>query len=255
MNKKSGLLSIIVVISILGIGISFSGCVEEDENKIIVGTEATFPPFEYRDEEGNIIGFDIDMITTILENLNYTVEVKDFLFDSLIPSLENGKIDIIAAGMTIRPDREERIAFSIPYYKSDQSVLVKVDSNITINSNDDFENLVIGAQTGTTGALWVTDNLVNETALNVTLNRYDLYTNAVLDLDIGRIDAIVLDEPVAKAFAAEGNREVAYVILTNESFGIGVRKEDTTLLQQINQELEKFMDSDEWNDLVKKYFE
>lgn len=266
MNKEKKILSTLMVIAMVGLGVALSGCVEEEEvNKIIVGTSADFAPFEYTDTSGNIIGFDIEMVTTILENLNYTVEVKDIGFDSLIPSLQAETIDAIAAAMTITEEREEQIDFSIPYYEADQSVLIKKDSGVEINESHNLENftasianLTIGAQTGTTGAGWVQENLIDTGLMDeANLKLYDLYIDAVTDLDIGpaRLDAIVLDLPVAQAFAEDSGREVAYTIITGESYGLGVREGETELLNNINAELNEFMLSEEWTTLITKYFE
>ena len=100
----------ILVAAVLITSIALSGCVEETENKIIIGTSADYPPFEYV-EGGEIVGFDIEMVTILLENLDYTVEVQDIGFDSLIPSLQSGKIDVIAAAMTITDERDQQIDF------------------------------------------------------------------------------------------------------------------------------------------------
>ena len=258
MNKGKKFISMMLVMLLTTIVVALSGCVEEEENKIIIGTSADFAPFEYKDAEGKIIGFDIEMVTTILENLNYTVEVKDIAFDSLIPSLNAGTIDVIAAAMTITEEREEQIDFSDPYYEADQSILIKKGSDIQINSTDDLANLTIGAQTGTTGEAWVQENLIDEGLMDEeNLKHYELYLDAVQDLDIGpeRLDAIILDQPVAKAFTESGTREIAYIILTGESYGLGVREGESDLLEKINKELEEFIDSPEWTTLVNKYFE
>jgi polar amino acid transport system substrate-binding protein len=229
---------------------ALSGCVEEEANKIIVGTSADFKPFEYVDDNGTIVGFDIELITIILENLNYTVEVKDIGWDPLIESLRVGNIDVIAAGMTITPEREEQIDFSLPYFEANQSVLVLTESNLTINSTTDLTNLTIGVQIGTTGQFWVEDNLGD----NVTLKKYDLYIEAVLDLRNMNVDIVILDVPVAQAFADDEDLEVALEIETNEEYGFGIKKGNTELLNQINQELMNFMGSEEWKNLEYKYF-
>ncbi len=260
------ILVMIVAIAMLGSATLLSGCVEEKkENKIIIGTSADFPPFEYTDATGKIIGFDIDLITAILENLNYTVEVQDIGFDSLIPSLQSDKIDVIAAGMTITEAREDVIDFSDLYYQADQSVLIKKGSGVEINASYDLENftasianLTIGAQTGTTGAAWVQDELIDTGMMDEeNLKLYDLYIDAVADLDIGpvRLDAIILDLPVAQAFAENENREVAYTIITGEYYGFGVKEGNTELLGKINTELDEFIGSEDWTALITKYFE
>lgn len=266
MIKEKKLFSITLVLAMVIGTVALSGCTEEKTNKIIVGTDPTFAPFEYVDENGKIVGFDIDMVTTILTNLGYEVEVKDIGFELLVDELKIGRIDVIAAGMTINQERLEQISFSIPYYTSNQSVLVPANSILTITDFSAFAKLKLGAQIGTTGAMWVEDHLQNQTwlneqnitySLNVTLSTYPSYIEAVLDLkkDPPQIDAVIVDEPVGKKFAADGTTKIIYIIDTNESFGLGIKKENTELLQKINQELEKFIGSAEWNALVTKYFE
>lgn len=255
MGKNFFVCNLIAAVLIVSIGLS--GCVEETENKIIVGTSADYPPFEYV-EGGKIVGFDIELITALLEKLGYTVEVQDIGFDSLVPSLKNGKIDVIAAAMTITPEREEVIDFSDSYYNSDQSILLLADSDFIINEDDDISNLTIAAQTGTTGEKWVLDNLINIANATMTddqLKRYDTYTLAILDLDNGNIDAVILDNPVAESFAKDDNRRVEYVIQTDEYFGFGVSKGNTELVNGINEQLALYMESDDWATLLDKYFE
>jgi polar amino acid transport system substrate-binding protein len=255
MKKEIFVCSIVIAVLIASIGLS--GCVEEAENKIIVGTSADYPPFEYV-EDGKIVGFDIELITSLLENLGYTVEVQDIGFGSLVPSLVNDKIDVIAAAMTINPVRKEQIDFTDSYYNSNQSILVLADSDIIIDEDDDLSNLTIGAQTGTTGELWVFDNLINISNATMTddqLKRYETYTLAILDLDNGNIDAVILDNPVADSFAKDESRMVDYVIPTDEYFGFGVAKGNSELLDGLNEELKLFMESDDWTTLIDKYFD
>lgn len=255
MNKKSESMTIFSIALVLIVGLSLGGCVEE-ENKIIVGTSADFPPFEYISEDGAFVGFDVEMVTKILEDAGYTVEVKDISFDSLIPSLENGKIDVIAAAMTITDEREEQIDFSNPYYEADQSVLTKVGDNLNLNTRQDLQNYTVGAQTGTTGAAWIEENLVDNGNMNEDdFKRYETYTLAVLDLVNENIDAIVLDKPVAESYVKNQNVEIVMIIITEESYGLGVKQGNTELLEKINSNLATLMNSDDWNTLILKYFE
>ncbi len=253
MDMEKKIVAVFLAIFLTAAAVGLSGCTEEEEAiKIIVGTSADFPPFEYIGDNGDIIGFDIELITAILESYNYTVEVQDISFDSLIPSLQAGTIDVIAAAMTITAEREEQIDFSDPYYEADQSILALVETNLSVMSDEEAKNLtiIIGAQTGTTGAAWAEDNIPNS-----TLNQYDLYVDAVLDLNNKNIDAILLDQPVAAAFAEDADKEVVYVIETGENYGFGVEEGNTELLNQINDGLEDFIDSDAWFDLIAEYFE
>jgi polar amino acid transport system substrate-binding protein len=255
MDKITKNLTMLCVSFIMIAGVFLSGCVEE-ENKLIVGTSADFPPFEYINDEGTIVGFDVEMVTMILEDAGYTVEVQDISFDSLIPSLQNGKIDVIAAAMTITPAREQQIDFSNPYYEADQSVLTKVDANLNISTSEDLQNYTVGAQTGTTGATWIQENLVdNGTLSEDDFKRYETYTLAVLDLVNGNIDALILDKPVAESYVKNQDVEIIMTIITNESYGLGVKLGNDNLVNQINSGLETLMASDDWDNLIQKYFE
>ena len=255
--KKGIIVNILIAAAIIA-SIALSGCTEEEVNKIIVGTSADFPPFEYVDENQNIVGFDIDAIKNILTGQGYTVEVQDISFDSLIASLQAGKIDVIAAGMTITEEREEQIDFSDPYFEADQSILINADSGIILNDIEDLINLTMGASTGTTGAIWMDDYYLeradNDSLDQNPLKRYETYTLAILDLENENLDAIILDKPVAQAFEELQDFEVALTIITNENYGFGVKKGNTELLNDINEGLGILQSSDDWNDLITKYY-
>lgn len=226
-----------------------SGCMggEEEKKKIIVGTAAGFAPFEYK-ENGEIVGFDIDMIKKIAEDQGYEVEIQNMAFDALIPALKNEKIDVIAAAMTITEERAQQISFTDPYYEADQSILVRKGYE-EVQKPEDLKGLKVGAQTGTTGAGWVKENIGDE-----NLSRYEQYPLCVKDLINGNIDAVVLDKPVAKNFEQQEDVVVAVTIETGEEYGLGVRKGDTELLNDLNEGLKNLKDSEEWNELVSKYF-
>jgi len=251
--KKSIIVSILIASAIIA-SIALSGCTEEEVNKIIVGTSADFPPFEYVDENQKIVGFDIDAIKYILKDQGYTVEVQDIAFDSLIASLQAGKIDVIAAGMTITEERDEQIDFSDSYFEADQSILINADSDIIINDIEDLINLTIGASTGTTGAMWMEDYYIERNNTDQT-EKYETYTLAVLDLENENLDAIIIDKPVALFFEELHDFEIVLTIITNEYYGFGVKEGNTELQNDINEGLENLRSSEEWNTLITKYFE
>jgi polar amino acid transport system substrate-binding protein len=256
-KKEQKIFSIILVLAMVITTVVLSGCTQETTNKIIVGTSADFPPFEYKAQNGTIIGFDIDLITKILTDQGYTVEVQDIGFDSLIPALQTGKIDVIAAAMTITAEREQQVDFSNPYYDANQAVLVKIDSDVNITNIDSLANYIVGAQTGTTGWAWVNDTLVATGKLNPdNFKSYDLYTDAVADLLIGpiRVGAIVIDSPVAEAFVKIGGVKIVLNITTNESYGFAVQKGNTALVNKTNTGLANVMASTYWEQLIEKYF-
>jgi len=246
-----GVLAFILVASVIA-----SGCITGSSSStkvLVVGTSADFAPFEYKNPKtGNITGFDISLIKLIAKKIGYKkVKIVDMSFDSLIPALQSGKVQVVIAGMTITAKREKVVDFSIPYWTADQDVLVRKNSNIKINSIKDLYGKKIGVETGTTGAIYVKKHV----GKNATIKEYSTYVAAIEALKNGQVDVVVLDSPVAKMFASKyPSLEVVYTIHTNEHYGIAVRKGDTKLLNQINSALKSIMNSPEWNNLVKEYF-
>jgi polar amino acid transport system substrate-binding protein len=219
---------------------------------VIVGTSADFPPFEYI-ENGQFVGFDMDLMREIAKIAGFELKFGDMSFDSLIPALRVGQIDVAAAAMTITEERKKVVDFSMPYWTADQSIIVKADSDFTITVL--FGKYRIGVQTGTTGDLWCTENLVEKGLLpERNLKRYDTFILALSDLLNGNIDAIVLDSPVANRFAATKPVKVVGIIVTGEQYGIAVRKGNKELLNKINQALKTLIETGKINELIDKYF-
>jgi polar amino acid transport system substrate-binding protein len=219
---------------------------------VTVGTSADFPPFEYI-ENGQFVGFDMDLMREIAKIAGFELKFVDMSFDSLIPALRAGQIDVAAAAMTITEERKKVVDFSMPYWTADQSIIVKADSDLTITVL--FGKYRIGVQTGTTGDLWCTENLVEKGLLpERNLKRYDTFILALSDLLNGNIDAIVLDSPVANRFAATKPVKVVGIIVTGEQYGIAVRKGNKELLNKINQALKTLIETGKINELIDKYF-
>lgn len=246
MKFKQSLVFIFVVAAVLVLS---SGVMAQT---YVVGTNASFPPFEYV-EDGEIVGFDIELIKEIAKLQGFEVEVRDISFDSLIPGLASGSLDIVAAGMTITADREEVVDFSDPYYSANQSVLVheESDANLTVL----FGNHDVGVQTGTTGDTWVRDNLLEDEILTGELRNYDSYVFVIRDLANGNIDAAVLDKPVAETYSQNNPVNVVAEIITGEEYGIAVGEGNEELLAEINAGLEKVKNNGTMEELIQKYFE
>ncbi len=218
----------------------------------IVGTSADFPPFEYV-QNGKYVGFDIDLITEIAKIEGFNVQIRDMSFDSLIPALKAGVIDIAIAGMTITKEREKVVDFSEPYWYANQDVIVKKDSKYTVTVL--CGNHTIGVQTGTTGDLWVSDNLVKPGYLKAgNVKRYQSFIYSLQALLNGAVDANVLDSPVAERFAKMKPVKIVATLVTGESYGIAVRKGDDKLLAAINGGLKRVKSSGYMEKLIDKYF-
>ena len=217
----------------------------------IVGTSADFPPFEYV-EEGKYVGFDSELIREIGKLKGFEVEVRDLSFDSLIPALKTGNIDIIIAAMTITEERQQVVDLSMPYYSANQSVIVREgsDKNLTVL----YGNHNIGVQTGTTGDLWVTENLKDTGILTGSVKRYDTFVYVINDLINGNLDAVVLDTPVARRYSQLRPVTITAEIFTGEEYGIAVDKGNTKLLNLINEGIEELIENGTMDKLIDKYF-
>ncbi|MEF8780802.1 MAG: basic amino acid ABC transporter substrate-binding protein [Haloferacaceae archaeon] len=219
------------------------------------GTAPGFPPFEMI-EDGELVGYDVDLLEAVVAETDYELgEWEEFEFSSLIPALQNDRIDVIAAAMTITDDRKESIAFSDPYYSADQSVLVREGGDFQPSSFDDFEGVTVGAQEGTTGAGVVEDELIApETISEDAFSRYGNYVLAVQDLENGNIDAIVLDQPVAETFAAQRDVEVAFVFETGEQFGFGIRQDAADVQSALNDGLATVREDGTYEEITSSWF-
>ncbi|WP_041083021.1 basic amino acid ABC transporter substrate-binding protein [Thermotoga profunda] len=219
---------------------------------VTLGTSADFPPFEYI-ENGQFVGFDMDLMREIAKLADFELKFVDMSFDSLIPALRAGQVDVVAAAMTITDERKQVVDFSIPYWTADQSIIVKADSDLTITIL--YQKGRIGVQTGTTGDLWCTDNLVGKGLLpEKNLKRYDTFVLALSDLLNGNIDAIVLDSPVANRFAVIRPVKVVGIIVTGEQYGIAVKKGNKELLDKINSAIKILNETGKMAELIDKYF-
>lgn len=219
--------------------------------KYVVGTSADFAPFESV-ENGVFVGFDIDLINAIAEEMGFEIEIRDMSFDSLIAALVSGNLDIVISGMTITDEREEVVSFSKPYWTADQSVVVREDSEMSVTVLFGKHN--IGVQTGTTGDIWVEENLVETKILTGDFKRYDTYVLAMTDLVNRNVDAIVLDAPVAESFAEVRPVKIVAIIKTYEDYGIAVNKANKELLELINEGISRLEESGKLNELNLKHF-
>jgi len=260
MKKVIYMIGVVIVIVVVAFFVSRS--LEEAPTEIVpvekevyvVVSDISWPPFEWKDEEGNYVGFDLDVMREIAKLKGYEIEIEDIAFDSIIAGVVAGNYDIGASGFTITDKREEVIDFSQAYWKSDQAVLVRKDSGlniITALSN----GRAVGAQRGTTGADWIQSNLIDQ-GIDIELKLYETYPLAVLDLINGNLDAVVQDEPASQvSVAKEKAIGIAGVIVTGEEFGFLVQQGDPYgLLVKINEAMKELQSSGEWDKLVTKYF-
>ena len=237
---------------------SLAGCFgdsgDDSAQTITAGTAPSFPPFEMK-EDGELVGFDVDLLEAVVEQTDYEFGGwEEYEFDSLTPALVNENIDVIAAGMTINDDRDESIDFSEPYYSSDQAIVVRADGSFAPGSLSELSDRPIGAQKGTTGESVVQDELVGDEITETQYNAYDNYVLAIQDLQNGNVDAVVIDVPVADTFAANRPVESAFVYETGEKFGFGVREGDGARQTALNEGLSTVREDGTYQELTGTWF-
>lgn len=219
---------VIILIMLL---ITLGGC-KKNTNELIMVTEAGFAPYEYYDG-GEIVGVDVDIAKEIAKYLGKTLVVKDIAFDSIINEVKTGKADFGAAGISYSDDRAKNVDFSINYSVSKQVVIVSNNSNI--NNVNNISNKKIAVQLGS-----IADTFVTENFKNASIVRQKKYLAAIEDLKVGKVDCVVMDElPAKEIVASNSGIKILDGSLTNDSYGMVVKKGNKELLDAINTVLEK----------------
>ena len=217
------------VILFIFIILFFSACTR-DKNELIMVTEAGFAPYEYY-ENGEIVGVDIDIAREIANELGKKLVIKDIDFHSIINEVKTGKADFGAAGISYSDERAKEVDFSINYAVSKQVVIVNDNSNIKI---DDLENKKIAVQLGS-----IADTYVTEKYKNAEIVRQKKYLAAIEDLKTKKVDCVVMDElPANEILNSNSGLKILEGSLTNDSYGMIVKKGNKELLEVINKVLE-----------------
>lgn len=254
MRTKSFKIVICVLALSLVLGLGGGLATQAQNEKFIVGTSADWPPFELVDENGNYVGFDMDAMRAIALIEGYKIEIKDMSFDALIPALKAGKVDIVAAGLTITAERDKVIDYAEAYWDANQGVLVRKDSGLNVVTALSQGNGV-GAQRGTTQAEWLQVNLVDK-GVDVELKLYDTNDLAIMDLKNKRIEAFMADTPAARTFdSLNPELEMVGIVLTGEHLGFAVQEDDPKgLLSKLNDGLEELHIRGIYDNLKEAYF-
>lgn len=213
---------------------------------LTMGTNATFPPYEYKDGD-DVVGIDAEIAQAMADKLGLQLEIVDMDFDSLVASVQSGKIDMSLAGMTVTEERKQNVDFTDSYATGVQVIIVKEDSDIA--SADDLEGKLIGVQQGTTGHLYCSDDFGEDNVIP-----YANGATAVQALLQGKVDCVVIDQEPAKAFveANEGLKilETAY---TTEDYAAAVSKDNPALTAALNSALQELKDDGTIQGILDKY--
>lgn len=232
------------LIGIMVLSLSATALAKE---KIYVGTNAEFPPFEYL-ENGKITGFDIELMNEIGKVLNADIKIQDMAFDGLLPALQLKKVDVVIAGMTATEERMKTVAFTQPYYIASQVIIVKEEDN-SIKSFEDLKGKRVGVMLGFTG-----DTVVSEIE-GVKIERFNAAYAGIMALKADKADAVVLDSEPAKNYVKQNpGLKLAEADAAKEEYAIAIRKNDKALLEKIEKALTEIKANGTYDKLIEKYF-
>lgn len=224
---------------------------KEAEKVLRVGTEPTFAPFEFQKEGSKeYAGFDMDLIRAVGKQMGYKVEIQNMGFDALIPALNAGNIDVVAAGMSITDERKEAVTFSDPYYTSGLIIMVNQDNN-EIKSLKDLEGKRIACQIGTTG-----EGKARSVA-GAKATAFNTNTEAAMELTNNGVDAVINDSPVVGYYLAQGGNKTAKTVgevMEAEQYGLAVKKGNDKLAADINKALAELKKNGEYDKIYKTWF-
>lgn len=208
----------------------------KESGKMVVGLDDSFPPMGFRDENGDIVGFDIDLAKEAAKRLGVEAEFKAVDWDGVILSLKNGMIDVIWNGLTITPEREASIDFSRPYLENSQSIVVQANSDVKTKA--DLAGKVVGVQLGSS-AVSAVESEPEVLASFEELRKYSNNTEALMDLQTGRIQAVVLDVIVGRYYISQrpGKFKVLSEDFGGEKYGVGIRSGSDSFRKALNQAL------------------
>ena len=251
---------LVVVFTTASVALFTGGCGKEETaptgaapvKTLVVGTEATFPPFEMRDDKGEIVGFDIDLVKAISAKIGQPVEFKDMGFDALIPALQAGQIDLIASGLSITDERKLVVDYSDPYIEAGLALAVRKDEK-TIKGVGDLQGKSVAVQQGSTGAKTAEAMLADKKIGSV--KQFPNVPLAMMELAKGGVDVVINDKPVTEAFVAQ-QKDIMLLpeTLESDSYGLAMRKGNTELQTKVNKALGELKAEGFFDTLKVKYF-
>ncbi|QNP49758.1 amino acid ABC transporter substrate-binding protein [Diaphorobacter aerolatus] len=237
----------IAAVALLALGAALVGCSKNETpapsaapaptpaavTKIVVGLDDNFPPMGFRDEKNEIVGFDIDMAREAAKRMGVEAEFKPIDWSAKEAELSGKRVDALWNGLTITDERKEKIGFTAPYMENHQIIVVAAKS--AINNKADMSGKVVGAQEGSSAV----DAVKKDDAVFKSFKEFKTFgdnVTALMDLSAGRLEAVVVDEVVGRYYVAKKPDE--YRVLDEnfgtEDYGVGVRKDDTALLEKLN---------------------
>ena len=250
---KKGLMKVVALAAASVMAVA--GCGSSD--KLIMGTNAAFPPFEYTTSQGLVgefDGIDVAIANKIAENVGKELQIEDMEFDGLVASVSTGKVDMVVAGMTATDEKKQSVDFSDPYYVASQVIVVAPDNTDITRAEDLKNDKTVGVVLGYTGDNIVTNDLQ---LAEDKVTRANRGIDIVQDVKNGKLDAVVIDSATGKALAEKNGLKIVEdpQAFETEEYAIAVKKGNTELLDKINETLSEMKASGEIEQLAMEYDE
>lgn len=225
----------------------------KEKGEFVLGLDESFPPMGFRDEKNEIVGYDVDLAKEVATRLGIKLKLQPINWDTKDQELNTGNIDCIWNGFTIKEDRKVNILFSDPYMNNQQVLVVKADSSYT--SQADLAGKSVALQAGSSAADALASKADFKASLKEVVELKD-NTTCLMDLQAGNVDAVVMDEIVARYFVQMKGEK--YKVLDDglaaEEYGIGFRKADTELMTKVNDTLKDMAKDGKIEEISNKWF-
>ena len=252
-SKKVKLAVLLILTAIFAVGSAAQSSQPETE-ELIMGLDDTFAPMGFRDEKGELVGFDVDLANEVAERIGVTIKFQPIDWSMKETELNAGNIDLIWNGYTITAERQEKVAFTKPYLENSQIIVTLADSDINTKVDLAGKNVAVQAESSALDAI----NSEPEVAESFgELVEFSTNNEAFSDLESGRTDALVVDEVNARYFMKQVGEEKYKVLdedFGDEEYGIGLRKEDTELLKKINDAMDEMKKDGTYDAIYAKWF-
>lgn len=224
-----------------------------DNDELIVGLDIAFPPMGFQNENNEIVGFDVDLAKEVGKILGVNVQLKPIDWKSKEMELKSGKVDVLWNGYTITEERKQEVLFSDPYLANKQIIIVKADS--PIQAKADITSGKVGLQTGSTAEDAIKADPIYD-QIKGNLMMYDDNNTAMMDLDAGRVESVVVDEVVGKYYLSkhEGQYRILDEDFGDEQYGVGFRLEDHALRDAVQEALDTIKTNGVGDEISEKWF-
>jgi polar amino acid transport system substrate-binding protein len=240
---------------VFAVVVSFAGQTQAEERIYVNGFDSNFPPFAYVDSQGRPDGFDIKAIEWIAREMRFNVRHEPTEWDSVVACLKEKGIDLVASGMSITPELEEQVDFTIPYWSIRKVIITGKNSSLTAGQIMELGRRVAVLR-GTSESEWIEENIVEKAGKKLDLVYYDSAPAAMDDLLGGRVAGVAMSDVTARdAMKGKPVRIVGGFGMPDEQFGFAVRKEDAPLLEMLNAGIIRLMASPYWKELQRKYMD